>query len=671
MPAGLSLDIQERRIFAEGQSFGDSGPYERLTGRARFLVDPDATSHPTIVDLDKAPREADGLVAFSADLCILKPRDLTLGNRRVFFEYVNRGNKRALQFYNDAEPSNRPLTPAEAGNGFLMRRGYSVVWMGWQGDLYPGSERMLLDVPVAHDAGKPITGWVRSEFNASEPGVRVFPLSGLAVARSYPAVSLETAKATLTRRRYADSERQAIAPEDWHFARLEQSRAIDGVGTDEAIVPSDSHLFIPGGFEPGWIYELIYQAKDPLVLGLGQLAVRELISFFKNEAGPANPLGRIEKAYAWGRSQTGRCLRDFVYHGFNADADGRRVFDGILPHVAGAGKLWLNHRFANAAILPGQEYENHNAPVDRFPFSYASSTDHLTGKSDAILTRPESDPLVIHTDSASEYWHRRASLVHTDTRGQDLQQPDGVRIYLWSSSQHFAAPGFSQPYYGQALYLQNGVATSAFFRANLDWMDRWATLGEAPPPSRLPKRSDETLVTPEAWRAGFPQIPGVALPRGPSRLALLDYGADFDRGLLTQHPPRPAKDGAYAVLVPMVDLDGNDVAGLQAPMVQVPLGTYTGWNLRRPENGLGAMIGITGCYFPFPETAEQRLQSGDPRLAILERYRDSADYAAQIRAAAEALVEEGFVLEEDVARIVEMAAGWNAKRHTIGLPASG
>ncbi len=668
MPPGLTLDIQERRSFADGQAFAETGPYERLTGRARFLVDPQADDFPSIVDLEHAPRDDEGLVAFSADLCILRPVDRGSGNRRLFFEYVNRGNKRALQFFNDAVHSDRPLSRTEAGNGFLMRRGYSIVWMGWQGDLYPGSGRMLLEAPVARKGNAPITGWVRAEYIAAGADVRVFPLSSLAVARSYPALSLDPRKATLTRRRYAESARQEIPPNRWQFARLEQSRSIDGVGLDEAIVPSDSHLFLPEGFDPGWIYELIYEARDPLVLGLGQLAVRELVSFLKHDGSAANPLGPIEKAYGWGRSQSGRCLRDFVYRGFNADAAGRKVFDGILPHVAGGGKLWLNHRFANAAILPGQEYENHQAPVDLFPFSYASSTDHLTGKRDAILKRPESDPLVIHTDSASEYWHRRASLVHSDTSGQDLAQPEGVRLYLWASSQHFAAPGFSQPNRGQALYLQNGVATSAFFRANLDRMDRWVTDGEEPPPSLVPRRDEGTLVTPEEWRAAFPAIPGVALPKGPSALALLDYGAEFDRGLLSEHPPRPLGDGRYAVLVPMVDPDGNEVAGLRAPMVRVPLGTYTGWNLRRAENGQGAMIGITGCYLPFPETAEQRLQTGDPRLSILERYRDSADYLARMREAVEALVAAGFLLEEDVARIVEMAAGWNAGRHCIDLP---
>ena len=194
----------------------------------------------------------------------------------------------------------------------------------------------------------------------------------------------------------------------------------------QAVIPSDTHIHIRAGFEPGWIYELIYSARDPLVLGLGHVAVRDFVSFLRYSDDGAAVVGAIEKAYAWGRSQTGRCLRDFVYRGFNADADGRKVFDGVLPHVAGAGRMWLNHRFANADVSGGQQYEDHFNPADTFPFSYAETTDQLTGRRDAILKRPETDPLVIHTQTATEYWQRRGSFAHTDTRGNDLAQPGGV-----------------------------------------------------------------------------------------------------------------------------------------------------------------------------------------------------------------------------------------------------
>lgn len=669
MSARLSLTIAERVAFAEGQAFGDTGPYERLTGRVDFRADPDDPKQPAITDLDKAPRDAEGLVRYAADFCLLRP--LGGGNRRLFFDYGNRGNKRALQFFNDAPGSNAPLAAEQAGNGFLLRRGYTIAWLGWQGDLLPGDGRMLLDVPVAHDGDRPITGRLRIEYIVNEPGVQVLPLSGLAPALSYPTASLDTGRAALTRRRYAASPREAIAPERWCFARIEESPSVDGLGRDRALIASDGHLCLHEGFEPGWIYELIYEARDPRVLGLGHLAVRDFVSFLKHEESTANPLraaGGVEKAYAWGRSQTGRCIRDFVYLGFNADAAGRRVFDGVMPHVAGAGKLWMNHRFAANCILPGQEQENHYSPADRFPFSYAWSTDHFTGRSDAILKRPETDPLVIHTDSASEYWHRRASLVHTDSEGRDLEQPETVRLYCWASSQHYASPLVAAPERGIAVNFLNTVATSAFFRANLDALDRWASEGVPPPPSRVPRQGDGTLVTAAAWREQFPAIPATPLPRGPSRLERLDFGPGLDEGLPPQEPPAVIEGEEYPVLVPAVDADGNDRAGLRAPMVAAPLGTYCGWNLRRPELGRGAMVGITGSYLPFPETAEERAQTGDPRPAILERYRDAAAYVEAIRTAAGALVAEGLMLQEDLERAVAAAANWGAGRHVVSLP---
>ncbi len=251
------------------------------------------------------------------------------------------------------------------------------------------------------------------------------------------------------------------------------------------------------------------------MLGLGHVAVRDFASFLKygerDAAGAPNPLresgAHIEKAYAWGRSQTGRCIRDFVHRGFNADAEGRRVFDGVLPHVAGAGLMWLNHRFASGVSPAGQQYEDHFNIADRFPFSYAMSTDHLTGKHDAILKRPETDPLVMHSQTATEYWQRRGSLVHTDTRGNDLEQPENVRVYLWASSQHFADPKLKKPGRGVCQNVINVVATSMLFRALLDAMDRWATDGTPPPPSRIPRAPTARWSPPRNGAAASPLFP--------------------------------------------------------------------------------------------------------------------------------------------------------------------
>jgi len=663
----VTLNVATRYSFADGHEFGDTGAYEYLAGRANFAVDPKAPDLKAVTDLGLAPVNKDGKVEFAADFAFLKPVDLKRGNQRLFFDYGNRGNKRCLQFFNDAIGAASPRTLEHAGNGFFMRRGYTVGWLAWQGDLYPGEGRMLIDVPVATDNGKPVTGPVRVEYIAVEQGVQCMPLSGQAAARSYPAVSRDTRQAKLTRRRYADSAREAISPDAWQFARVEFGTTVDGGGRERAVIPCDTHLYIEAGFEPGWIYELVYAGKDPLVLGLGHVAVRDFVSFLKHDTGAGNPLaGGVEKAYAWGRSQTGRCIRDFVYLGFNADAKGRKAFDGVIPHVAGGGKMWMNQRFAAIMPLPGQEYENHFTPVDLFPFSYAVTTDHLTGKKDGIAKRPDTDPLIIQTDTATEYWQRRGSLTLTDTQGNDVALPANVRIYLWASTQHYADPLMKQPPRGICVYPANVVWSSMLFRATLDMMDRWASGKGEPPPSKVPSRKDGTLVTAEEWRKRYPAIPGAIIPKGPSQCELLDFGPDAERGLLKE-PPVVHMDKRYAVLVPVTDADGNDAPGIRAPMVQAPLATYNGWSMRAPGHGYGAMGPIVGSTILFPETPEARAASGDPRPSIIERYKDKAGYVAAIEAAARKLVAEGFMLEEDVARSKALAADWGRPRHEVKL----
>ncbi len=672
MTARLEIRIDQRVAFAEGHRFAEAGAYERLTGRVLFAVDPLAPAQAAVVDIDKAPRDQHGMVRFAADFMILRPHDG--GNRRVFFDYGNRGNKRALQFFNDAPHSNDPLTQAHAGNGFLMRRGYAVVWLAWEGDILPGEGRLVLDVPVATDNGTPITGRVRTEIIVDAPSGPTMPLSGRVAAHSYPAATGARRDATLTRRRYPYDAPETIPAAEWDFAQ-----EVHGVGSESgtperAVVPADGFIHYKAGFDPGWIYELIYTARDPRPMGLGHVAVRDFVSFLKYDTSDANPLAGTRMAYGWGRSQTGRCLRDFVYRGYNADAAGRRVFDGVMPHVAGAGRKWLNHRFASPIVSGGQQYEDHFNIADQFPFSYAWSMDHLTGREDAILKRPETDPLVFHTQTATEYWVRRGSLVHTDTAGHDLPQPETVRVYCWSSSQHSANPLLRAPVRGVGQNFANTVATSMLFRALLDAMDRWATDGTKPPASRVPTRADGTLVEYARWRRQFPAIPGVMPLAEPNALPLLDFGPDAERGLLREPPVvvhgRNDPDGGpglrYTVLVPSVDKDGNDIPGVRAPMVRSPLGTYTGWNPRARGHGHGAQWKFEGSYIPFPDTRTERLATGDPRLSVAERYPDWHAYVAAITQGARELVEAGLMLEEDVERCAMAAAHWNPARHVVG-----
>jgi len=664
----IRLDISAREPFAAAHLFGASGAYERLKGRALFAVDPRAAANANIVDIENAPRNADGLVEFAADILILKPVDMSRGNGRIFYDYGNRANIRALQFFCDAPFSNDPSTLAHAGNGYLFRCGYTVVWCAWQGDVLPGGGRFRLEVPIAALADGPITGKVRTEFITERAGIDTMPLCGFASTQSYPPVSLDTDHASLTRRLHPDDARATVAAEEWQFARVETGPGMDGQGTERGVVPSDSSIHMPAGFDPGYIYELIYTARDPRVLGLGFIAVRDFISFLRNaEAdadGQTNPLREqgakpIEKAYCWGRSQTGRLIRESIYQGFNADSDGRRVFDGVLAHVAGGGRMILNHRFACGTDAAGQQFEAHDKAADRFPFAYTSSTDHLTGETAGLLRHPDTDPLIFHSQTGTEYWQRRGSLAHTDTQGNDLPVPDNVRFYVWSSTQHFADPAPTNAASGALAHPMNRAQTSPLMRAMLASLDAWATDGTLPPASRYPRRTDGTLVDAQAWRKGFPLIPGTYRPQGPTRLPLFDHGERLEQGIFDIVPPTRIDDTGYCTQVAATDSDGIDLGGIQAPMVAVPMGTYTGWNIRsRAISGHGGMFWFAGSYMPFCATRRERELTSDPRASVQERYASVDEYVAKVEQVCAALVQQRLLLEEDLARTVSQAQCW-------------
>ena len=664
----LEIVVQNREPLAEGKSFGESGPYERLVGRVHFEVDAAHPCQSSVVDIDAAPRNARGLVECSSQLYLLKPVTLARGNGCLLFDFVNRGHKRTLQMFNGSALNNVPRTTEDAGDGFLMRRGYTLVWLAWEGDVFPGDDRMLCRVPVAADGGRAITETVRSEFIADRPGIHCFPLSSNPAIRSYPAAGLDTGQASLTCRQYPESQRMEIPGNRWQYARLESPvpNPAAVLSADQAVVPSDCHIYLPDGFKPGWIYELLYPARDPLVLGLGYVAVRDFISFLKyghrDDQGNPNPLREknvtIEKALCFGRSQTGRVIRDFIYQGFNADSQGRRVFDPAFTHVAGAGRICLNHRWAQPSRLASFQHEEHDHYSDRFPFSYAPSRDHLTGVTDAILKRPDSDPLLFHVQTSTEYWQRHGSLVHTDTQGNDLRQPEGVRVYFWASSQHRPDAVTESLPEGIGLYPKNDViSTACFYKPLLDHLQRWVKEGLPPPPNRMPTRSEGTLLSFAEWKARFPAVPGVMTPREPNRLPLYDYGPDADRGYLSKVPPERAPGGQeYTILVPAVDEDGNEVGGLRAPLVKIPLGTATGWNLRTRRLSPGDMADYIGSFIPFPETEEERRATADPRVSIRQRYPTREAFLRGVAEASRALARKGFfLLDEDLEATLEHA----------------
>jgi len=694
------LVIQRQEPFAHGHEFAVTGSYEKLVGIIYGEVDPKSRLNKGIVNVEKAPRNKRGRVEYSSDFCILKPSDIARGNGRIIYDAPNRGGKRIVAFLNDAPQREDPSTLEDAGNGFLMRQGYTIVWCGWQGDMTSSKNSMALTVPIATDNGKPIVRNVRAEFVVDEAGVKSRPLSDDDRVRSYEAASMDKTLATLTVREKSYGERTRVPASEWEFARADGEQ-------------STTDLYLRDGFKPGHIYECIYPAKNPLVLGLGFAVVRDFISFLRYEvkdaegnlnllfaptgAPPLNlPPGRAEKktetrritfgrvaassspisprfggrrrggqstaithAYGWGRSQSGRYLRDFVYQGFNEDEAGRKVFDAIAPHVAGGGRLYLNYEFARP-VTSSQQHTNQLDP-ELFPHTYNVIRDAQTGRRDGILKRPKTDPLVFHTQTSTEYWQKRGCLAHTDGKGRDLELAPNVRLYVIASAQH-NSPFGSEPEKNDSQFLINPLPAGDVLRALIVALDQWASKGIEPPPSCYPRVKDRTLIAPDG-KFIFPKIPGMKFAGLHNRQLFLDYGADILSGRMDVHPPKQIGRGAYKVLVPRVDRDGNDVAGIRLPAVEFPIGTYTGWNLRPDGLAEGDLAGLLGSFIPFAKTKSERERTGDPRLSLEERYVSEDDYIAGIARTARILVEQRYLLAEDAGRIVQ-----EAKRLSIKSP---
>lgn len=670
----VEFDIQRREPFAGGMAFGKVGPYEKIVGVVKFAVDPKNVRNRIIVDLEHAPRNADGRVEFESDFFILAPKDLRKGNGAILYDVNNRGNKLALAMFNEAPGSNDPADPKHAGNGFLLREGYTIVWCGWIGELLPGGDRLLMKAPIATYDGKPIRGLIRQELVTEEPA-RSLPLSRRPNHGSYRPTKQGLEKATLTWRMRETDPRVPIPRDQWALEILEMPTTKTGVaGTLPPI-----NLKPAGGFRPGYIYELVYETEGPIVQGLGFAATRDLISFLKYEGGKNNPLAlngksAVERAHGFGVSQSGRFLRTFLYLGFNADEKERKVFDGLIPHVAGGGLGYFNFRFAQPNRHNGQ-HEDHSFPADFFPFTYGSSDESYlrvddgqvvkTGRTDGILQRLAKDgdkfmPKVMHTQSAAEYWHRAGSLVHTDPLGKkDAKTPDSVRIYSFGGTQH--GPAYYPPDRRFAENLRNPGNYKPFLRALLQALESWTRDGVAPPASVYPRIDNRTLVPWDRASTGFPALPGVRYPQVIQLPSHYDHGPDcWTKGIMTVVPPR--KKGDYVVLVPRSDPDGNDMGTLLPVEVAVPLATYTGWNLRRRDVGAEAMLAsLMGSYIPFAKTKAERLAAGDPRRSIEERYGDFARYKQKFEAKCAELAKQRYLLPEDVDRLTKQCERYRKK----------
>jgi hypothetical protein len=604
----------------EGRVFGAVGTYDRIIARATVAVSPSDPHNAVIVDIDRAPRNAQGLVEAAADVEILRPTVPANGNRRLLYDVVNRGGKRVLAIFNDAAGRNDPVKAADAGSGFLMRRGYILVWSGWQGDLTGGGGRKVVALPSVPG----MTGLSREEFIFDDMK------NPASATLTYPAVDLDPAQARLTVRQHETDPR--VTPSDLEL-KFE--------------TPSKVAIQRPAGFDAGAIYELIYLAKDPKAMGLGFAVTRDIVSFLRRESMDVagNVLaGRIDYAIGFGQSQSGRFLRDLLYLGFNEDEAGRPVFDGLMPHIAGGKKMFTNYRFGQ----PGRNMQQHGDtlyPGAQFPFSYPVTTDAVTGRTDGLLARclaAGNCPKIIQTDTELEFYQSLASLVVTDAKGEPLAMPDNVRLFLLSSLQHAAAANSKSDLTPTCTFPTNPLYAGPVLRALLVAMDGWIAAAVAPPASRYPSRADGTLVPPTAAAVGMPRIPG------------LDYKGVVHAPTVVDHEVMPpAKQAAYPVFVPKTDADGNDVAGVRLPTLAAPVATHLGWNRRKAGFSEGALCGNTGSMLPFAKTREERLKNDDPRPSLAERYPREGDRAAAIERAARQLVQDRLLLEDDVKTFVQ------------------
>ena len=633
----VRVEITSRADIAGGQSFGAAGPYERITGKVYFSVAVANPHNRRIVDLANAVNLKNGQVEFSSDFVAIRPKVMSKGNGSMLLEVPNRGPAVLVSLVDGGARD----VVSDPGDGWLLRRGFTIAAVGWQWD---APSPLRLYAPIAKDHGKTITGLLRGDLTPSHVMDEI-PLGHLITGRmggtEYPVAAPGDPRDTLTVRASREGPRTLIPRSQWRFAHTANGK----------LVPSDRFIHLEGGFQPGKIYEYVYVVKDPVVAGLGFAAVRDFASYVKHADGAEVTARRV---YGQGISQDGRFLRDFLYQGFNADEEGRMALDGVLAHVAGAGRGSFNYRFAQ----PSRDAEPMSSiffPTDLFPFTGLPETDPLTGQHGGLLDRATAEhvlPRIFFSNTSFEYWGRAAALIHTSPDGKrDAPISPNVRIYKFTGLQHFSGP--FPPARGTGDLLgqepQSPLPIRYFWRAMISNMDAWVRSNIPPPPSRYPKIADGTLVPLREY--SFPHLPGVHLPHEADPGMRLDFGPRWRDGILSLQPPKVGPD--FPVLVPQPDADGNERDGVRLPEITVPLATYAPWNLRDPSIGAPTQrVSFEVSYLPFPKTAADRARTGDPRLSIAERYKGRADYLARFTRATDELVKERWILKEDRAALI-------------------
>lgn len=640
MAALERVEVTERVPFAPGVSFDAAGPYEKIRGIAHFALDPKAPANAAIVDLKLAPRDARGRVVFSSEFILLRP---TGGQpSTLIYDVNNRGGIAILGQVNGRSPANNnPSTAADAGDGFLMRRGYSLLFSAWTWDVAPpapGVRPLLFAPPVA----KGVKGRVQNEFSVNA-AADIATYAGMRGLTYEPATPGDPA-AVLTERARPDDARKPVARSRWHFVAPEQA---GGPG----------RVQLEGGFQPGVLYELSYVAKDPYVTGAGLAGIRDLLAYFRDTPFEGAPVPK--SVLMFGISQSGRVIGRMLHDGLNVDETGRLVFGGAYLQVPGAGgSAGFNSRFAQPTRHPSM-MEEHDYPADAFPFTTAPSRDPVSGKTASYLDHARDKqgrlPKLIFANTSTEFWNRGASLISTTPDGSsDVAPAENVRIYGFMGAQHYVGRSRTRAPFTAC------VSTSDHYlpmRALIVALDDWTSKGTPPPASAYPQVADGSLVTVAAYRAAFPQGLGLTPPAQNLRQPRLDFGPQFARaGIAERVPPRHLAD--YETRVPAPDADGNDRGGVRLVELQAPLGTHTGWNLRAPETGFAwATARFDGSFVPFARTEAERAAAGDPRPSLEARYPSRDDFSAKVRAAAERQVSAGLLLQEDVERTMSENLG--------------
>lgn len=654
--AGASAEVKQivitsREPWLNGQAMGNAGAYEMLQGRVDYAIDPKNPANRGIADLKLAPRNADGLVEFSGDFVVLRPVDPAKARHSMLLEVLNRGLTQANHRFFTSAPDTpftvNKLEGVKLQDAMVFEQGFTVAWVGWQFDLPKG--QVQLQVPVA-----PVNSVVRESILSDEES-RVHILGG---ENSYCAADAVEPSATLTIKTHFDDPGKILPRWSWSFAREEDGKAI----------PDNCSVLLPDGFKPYQLYEVTYAGVPPAVAGLGLAALRDFISYIKYggvSSALREHLETGERVLGFGYSQSARLLRQYLYDGFTADERGRKTFDGLFIASAGAGRGSFNHRYA----MPGQAGNSVLSdlrPVDLFPFTDGDEVDPLTHGQDSLLAKAHASktvPKIIYTYSSTEYWARVGSLATTTIDGtRDVPLDRASRLYFFAGEPHMHSPfppsKLSPRTQETFEHYANFSSSGWSFRALLLDLDEWTATGEEPPVSVYPDVAKKQLVP--LNQVKFPAVPDFALPSSMPKNWRMDYGKDFRAtGVITSEPPKLGP--AYAVLVPQVDADGNDLGGVASPFLAVPLGTYTGWNYVVPRlASFDYLAGLHGSFEPFASTKAKRLAAGDTRASIEERYKGREDYLQQAHAAAMKLAQQRLLRVEDIGAIdKEMAAYWD------------